>query len=66
MHQGLGSPSTVVHPDHVIPWKLKGNVHWGSGPDVVGQEEMVEDGGGVGPGTKQVRKLMFFVGLSLQ
>ena len=55
-----------MHPVHVIPWKLKGNVHWGSGPDVVGQEEMLEDGGGVGPGTKQVRKLMFFVGLSLQ
>ena len=41
-----------MHPDHVIPWKLKGNVHWGSGPDVVGQEEMLEDGGGVGPGEK--------------
>ena len=56
----------MVHPVQEIPWKIKGKLHSESGPDVVGQEEMLEDGGGVGPGTKQVRKLMFFVGLSLQ
>ena len=55
-----------MHPVHVIPWKLKGNVHWGSGPDVVGQEEMLEDGGGVGPGIehashKLVKKKIMYI-----
>ena len=55
-----------MHPDHVIPWKLKGNVHSGSGPDVVGQEEMLEDGGGVGPGIehashKLVKKKIMYI-----
>ena len=43
---------------------MKGKLHSGSGPDMVGQEEMLKDGGGVGPGIehasqKLVKKRMY-------
>ena len=47
-HQGWGSPSTVVQPFQVTPWKMKGKLHseFRSGPDMVEQAEVLEDGGG--------------------
>ena len=56
----------MVHPVQKIPWKIKGKLHSESGPDMVGQEEMLEDGGGVGPGIEQashklLKKLMYIL-----
>lgn len=56
----------MVHPVQKIPWKRKGKLHSGSAPAtvaMVGQEEVLDDVGGVGPGIEQVRKLIFIVGL---
>ena len=56
----------MVHPVQTIPWRIKGKLHSGSGPDMVGQEEMLEDGGGVGPGIehashKLVKKKIMYI-----
>ena len=47
-HQGWGSPSTVVQPFQVMPWKMKGKLHseFESAPDTVEQVVVLEDGGG--------------------
>ena len=52
-HQGWGSPSTVVQPFQVTPWKMKGKLHsepgsGDSGPDVVKQIEGSGDAVAVG------------------
>ena len=43
MHQGVGSPSTVVQPVQVVPIKIKGKLHSASGsaPDMVEHVEVV-------------------------
>ena len=43
MHQGVGSPSTVVQPVQVVPMKIKGKLHSASGsaPDMVEHVEVV-------------------------